>query len=871
MEIKTKQTIVIIIAFLIISLLFIFSGKLGFNFITGGAIANANSINANLVLFRIQPPYPAAAYLWNDTLGTKVVYNNYTTPGQNPHTCTGNNLIGYINTSFIAVGGHFFYPATTTENTALLAPVCYDNFECLACSGLTTGCDPYYGQGYNCYFSIGNDDGGRVGPCTGTGQQLYNVVCREQTQVSACNRIVPANTVGTDDIIFRTNFVPSQSTSGASPNTWNSGYSIAVANDQPVGANPHVCNSNNANRIGYVNSNLFFQNIPSNILAISVVSPVCYSNFICQSCLHATGGCEQYYNEGYLPYFSISSTTAGSKVQDCNILDYNYVCKESCFTTGMECSSNIQDPEGGLHPFTECIEDNTNACCSSNNQCVFGGTCYNQGGTATINNTDMTCDQQHWCPVGFYYQPFGDKCVPQQEACYDTTDSEYCNYVYPGIVPSDLYWTDLTGSTPCIAPLSTSTATAFSKSCCDITISLIDYFFYQDIPYTLNVDPTYLQNINICGDNYDVGDSDGFCPSDFADCTPGYINDGDCCNHCGWVCDNANNLCGDNPGETWINEQDSNGNTIISPVVETCNGNCQENVIDNNNEGACTITPNTCADDYIVYQDYPGTGVCTAGTSCFDVDSQNADMEICDEGNWHEPDENSVYCEAAGILGQTQWITTDQGEYDDYDDNKPNGYCLGDDGFQVQGFVYDEDGDPLENANVQFKETAVVNIILQDDFTDSNGYYSVNILSGEYSIITEKAGYIPQTQAVIIAAAANYDFTLQPSTQCLQDCTQNDDVCHVECNNVNNCQFPTTTNLAGESVSDICDNMHKGWVKPFDTNTEVVCCDNEPRSTTTNPLVNPSDNEGVADAYTMSRLIQIKGKIVNLLITVWEE
>lgn len=332
MNTKVKQLILIILLLSFLAFIFLFFTKNSFTNITGGAIANANAVNPDLVLFRINPPYPAAAYLWDDTLGTSVVYNNYSTPGPNPHACTGNNLIGYINTSFVATGGHFFYPEATTANTATLASVCYDNFECLACSGLTNGCDTYYTQGYNCYFSIGAQNGGRVGPCTGTGQQLYNVVCREQASVTSCGHIVVGNTVGTDAILFRVAFPPNTTTSPAPPNAWNSWFSVAVTNDGDVGPNPHACLANNANRIGRVDGNFFYSINSTSLPLTNVPTPVCYSNFICQPCTHANGGCNVYYAAGYLPYFSISSL-ASSKIQDCDILSYNYVCKEQIISS----------------------------------------------------------------------------------------------------------------------------------------------------------------------------------------------------------------------------------------------------------------------------------------------------------------------------------------------------------------------------------------------------------------------------------------------------------------------------------------------------------------------------------------------------------
>ena len=229
METRTKQIILVtILTLILLFFIFVFTEKSGItNLITGGAIASANTIAANKIIFRAAsatlavqnqpttllptlnqnvvgppaagpdsssnslpsnslptsippstnsntqtfttgvPPYHADTW---DSLYPLAVYYPSNPQNANPHQCTGSNLIGYVD-------GTNFYPTTTSANTNAMDAVCYDNFICQSCnSNNPLGCNALYQQGYQCMFSYQPANGGQVAPCD---QYQKNYVCKE--------------------------------------------------------------------------------------------------------------------------------------------------------------------------------------------------------------------------------------------------------------------------------------------------------------------------------------------------------------------------------------------------------------------------------------------------------------------------------------------------------------------------------------------------------------------------------------------------------------------------------------------------------------------------------------------------------------------
>lgn len=78
---------------------------------------------------------------------------------------------------------------------------------------------------------------------------------------------------------------------------------------------------------------------------------------------------------------------------------------------------------------------------------------------------------------------------------------------------------------------------------------------------------------------------------------------------------------------------------------------------------------------------------------------------------------------------------------------------------EVEGYVYDDDGNPLEGALVTIEETQTVT------YTDVTGYYHFgNVITGVYDFTADMQGYSPQTVTgeVIEDEVAQVDFNLIP-------------------------------------------------------------------------------------------------------------
>ncbi len=320
--------------------------------------------------------------------------------------------------------------------------------------------------------------------------------------------------------------------------------------------NPHDCQYNDSgdvtNKLFYVDNGAksdtgsfiyYTQDDPS-------YSPVCYGNFVCD--FYETDNCTLDVGEDYECY-GAASDLSGSRYSTCDTTNEDYMyricCNVSCNSAQMQCAGYLDnDPYEDIN-FTQCTDvlDETSTCCDEEDMCVFDGMCYADGDVATdINGMDMVCSYEHWCPYSegdyLYYDTY-DTCIPTQAACYDESDTEYCEFVYP----ETSWWTDLDGSTPCIDVNQMYSmfgiTTNYNDSCCEYEVysydgSYLSIFFYQGIDYELNSTGDGVVNVTVCGDTYTSGSSDGVCPSDYANGISPTEDDTDCCGKYGIVCDN---------------------------------------------------------------------------------------------------------------------------------------------------------------------------------------------------------------------------------------------------------------------------------------------------------------------------------------------
>jgi hypothetical protein len=178
-------------------------------------------------------------------------------------------------------------------------------------------------------------------------------------------------------------------------------------------------------------------------------------------------------------------------------------CTGGCNGQSMVCADDIESQDGATTTeFTECVEDGTSACCTSEDACVYNGECYDEDETTTMSygslGTDdggdgytestygeifVVCsDDNTWCPEGTSYDARGGVCEALEAACYDSTDTDYCEYIL-SVDDIEDWESDTDGTDPCVDELSTATASATHKGCIWQEVSGMDYYFYQDIEW----------------------------------------------------------------------------------------------------------------------------------------------------------------------------------------------------------------------------------------------------------------------------------------------------------------------------------------------------------------------------------------------------
>ncbi|MFA6888599.1 MAG: hypothetical protein WC254_03820 [Candidatus Woesearchaeota archaeon] len=426
-----------------------------------------------------------------------------------------------------------------------------------------------------------------------------------------------------------------------------------------------------------------------------------------------------------------------------------------------------------------------------------------------------------------------------------------------------------------------------------------------------------IYNLTIGTDSYVCGIDDDICPSDYAGCQgcisddDSSVDDPDCCaaNACGWWCTDAGVVCGDSTNEITKDETDSEGDTVDDTGVEDCysTGCTTEHVIDDDNSPACLDTYydslSSCADDGILYGPYTDTSnICEEDVSCKNTDAEtaedNGDMEICDAGNWHDPDESETYCTAVGKTWVGSGVDTGTDSFiDDYNGILDDGYCENDDGYIITGAVLGEtyrgssSCEPLTDVTISIKDTITTTTIYATDTTiyssswselltcheDSGndvGTYSVTLNSGTYYLVAEKSGYNPVTNTITVESADMEleAFWMYMNAECQSDCTMNDRFCHAECAGVNGCTYAT---YGTESVATYCDGLREGSryvlseIEDPVTHTisgdQVYCCIGEPTGYEREYFtIDDVETSCVENIISKKKVITVNGEVLNL-------
>ncbi len=181
--------------------------------------------------------------------------------------------------------------------------------------------------------------------------------------------------------------------------------------------------------------------------------------------------------------------------------DYYRCCTGGCDAKEMMCGEYVGSDTRSAVEFDECSSDGTSGCCSAATDCVYDGECYSEDETITheeitlgvcggsgpciegsVETYTFVCSDEHWCPEGFEYDADDLICIPSQAACYDASDSAYCNYIF-GTDDTEDWEADTEGSYGCVDPSSTGLG-YYNTSCIySGTYGGVDYYFYQDITW----------------------------------------------------------------------------------------------------------------------------------------------------------------------------------------------------------------------------------------------------------------------------------------------------------------------------------------------------------------------------------------------------
>jgi hypothetical protein len=761
-----------------------------------------------------------------------------------------------------------------------------------------------------------------------------------------------------DDIILRTS-----SATNAHAALWDeTGYTTQVTWPGAVPADPHpTCDADNTilRLSGSINAHV------SQASDVTYSTRVCYGDLGCG--LSATGcdvgeTCIGSMSDYTNAHFSTacSGDVGGYAIDVC--------CVEGCTDTDMLCG-DFEDQAGNTYPFTDCLTaalTEPTICCDSPSACVYSGSCHNILTESNIDENEIICSMENmWCPIinGKTYTYDGSVCTRAEYACYDPVDPELCNYAYPN---EDFWGTEL-----CINASS-------QDACCPVNFQGVDFYFNQNIDQNDNVDPTYINSVTICGENYTCGVSDGVCPSTYAGCTPCYEEDIDCCDECGIECNpvcgnNVINLahgeecdndeipftdcvdanpgftggdlsctgceidysacqgspgacpltcldfgftggtisctlpdcsdcdttaciggdpedtCGNIVGEEMHYEYDSDTQTFDDASVEDCYATCPpintEHVIDEESSDRCLTDTTICVDDYELYTSIDmldPADLCVVNTNCKDADDDNGDFEICNLGNWHDPDESEEYCTKVGKIWDPACVMG-CGE-DDYNNNPADGYCVDDDGSLITGTVL---GEHYRGEGLYYQiEDTEVTISLKDmslttiysTTADNTGYYELEAIAGTYYIVAEAQTYVTYSGIEVIAGPeAINEIDLDKSSECNEYCTKNDNMCHASCDGVNGCVFPTGDNYENEedvTVKELCDQQGEwpvslGYINILEPEIEYeyFCCAGPSLPTATAEVITTPGGEAVS-ITSYCRGVQIGGKPGSICVAV---
>jgi len=371
-----------------------------------------------------------------------------------------------------------------------------------------------------------------------------------------------------------------------------------------------------------------------------------------------------------------------------------------------------------------------------------------------------------------------------------------------------------------------------------------------------------------------------------------------------WQIDPFSDCCGDDTGETRINETDS----VLNDSLDS---------------DACC----------------PGTAMCVDDDSCFANEtstdlgeleaiqlSDTGDMEYCNgtSGNWQESDDNEGNCYVGlNTTGDTMRCNGDScwqyegesavfGAYETADSGRQI-ECCGDDNNEfyiqtnfregccdtvddfmatddtcqvaadlsrvygyIEGEVVNGSYEPLEDVWVSVKWTNFTTI--NEDTTDALGYYEIFVQKSDaLDVYVTKPGHEDGLERVNATNDVYLNFTLDLTNECLSDCSRLDDTeyrCDRECQNVNNCTYNDSIKsqfLGDDTMRNLCDGLQIGWrIKHNDTH-DIQCCSVGYYNLSTPAKANVEFEEQIVDAYTYfagTVLYEPSGKLYSVFVVI---
>ena len=159
--------------------------------------------------------------------------------------------------------------------------------------------------------------------------------------------------------------------------------------------------------------------------------------------------------------------------------------------------------------------------------------------------------------------------------------------------------------------------------------------------------------------------------------------------------------------------------------------------------------------------------------------------------------------------------------------------------------------------------------------TENNGNYVMYIPNSTYDVIASKPqeGYEDTIFfSVPIHEPTELNFVLRrPSTDCNDDCTRSDGLCHADCDGKELCDFPDDPDtLRNLDLAKECDLSAPGAIRLSDNRRFFQCCtggiSGKPYYST------PTDVKVCGENVVSSvRPVLLKGQLVNMIVTVFQQ